>query len=753
MRKSWDEATAAAGGIAFAGALAWAAYAKGLFFEGESLYRWEAGLIALAAVCALVVGLRSRMRPPLWAAAPFGLVLAYALPLLGEPASVKGTADALLRWGMLGAWTVLAGLFLAKPIRRHAGMAAFHASGLFVVLGGLAGWYGWLPFPDIVFRSGDAALAATGARLAGFLQYPNAFAAVAGMLALAQWQLLESRGRLTSAFAAAALIPTVTALLLTESRGAMLAVAAGGAISWAFRPRERRGFALAAAGIAIGLASAAASASFAAMERGSPAAGCGWLLAAAAVGGAALWLLRPRTEEATPKWAAALASIWGGSALFALGLAAAYLLLIGGGSGGARVASGHLETASARQLYYADALRMFAERPLLGAGGETWRMQAGLYQSQPYIGNEVHSGYLEVLIDTGLVGFALLMLMLICYAVKTRRSAASAWGPAAVLLAHAAVDFDWAYAFVWMLLLYWLALHLAEREKGPASAMAGDAAADPPHGAVDEPAADAPGEATTAGNSEAQAPRTEAAPRAGLGRLAVSALPALLLLGLAAATVPSAWRYADAARADVMAAAARSDAVRIAAWREALEANPAWSLVRLRLGALLAPQERTGLLAQGLRYEPRSAALHFDLGMAFVDLGETAAAEKHLREAIRLNRFNRDAQDAVIARLMRLSERFDNDGDAGSAKSAAEATAGFFERYRDLYARQYAGRPNPWYETGLFASAKVNAAKAYRRMGMPNEAEKLLREVIEEDREGWRDEAETLLKEMGLPQS
>ncbi|WP_221469318.1 O-antigen ligase family protein [Cohnella nanjingensis] len=761
-----DYALAAIGALAFAAGLAGAAYTKGMFFDGD-LYRWEAIVVALAACVAAGVWLRARRLPPLWSAAPFGLVLAYALSYLAGPASVKGTVDAMLRWSLYGGWMVLAGLFFSKPLRRSAGLAAFHAAGLTVVLGGLAGWYGWLAYPEIVFRSTDAALSATGARLAGFLQYPNAYAAVLGMWALAQWQLLDARSRPAAAFGCAALIPSVTALLLTESRGAILAIAIGGILSWVCRPKGRRGYALAAAGIAIGLAAVAAHASFAAMARGAPAAGVWTLLGAAAAGGTLLWALRPRpgAEGAAgssdgrrrfSRAAAALTTTRGGAALFAIGLAAAYLLLVGGASGGARV-EGHLETASARQLYYADALRMFADRPLFGAGGEAWRMLVGLYQRSPYIGNEVHSGYLEVLIDTGIVGLALLLAMLIGYALKLRRRAGAAWGPAAVLLAHAAVDFDWGYAFVWLLLLYWIALQLSHPQQaggasGAAAPLAATAAeADDALAREGAEHAAAPAETDDRQQRKRAGEAGEAAAdRRSRASRAAGAVPALLLIAVAVATAPVAWGYAAAAHADKAAYAAQSDALRIAYWRKALEANPAWSSARLQLGALLPPKERANLLTVGLRYEPQSAAIQYELGMAYIDLGEVEPAHRYLREAIRLSRFNRDAQDAVIARLMRLSERLDDGGDREGGRAAADAAVGFFERYRDLYARLYAGRTNPWHATALFASAKVNAAKAYGRLGMEDKAVPLLREVVAADDGDWKEEAASLLKTMGV---
>lgn len=361
---------ALAGGLLFAFVLGWAAYRQGLFYDAD-LYGLEAALLVAAAVSAIAAIAAGRALP-WWALAPLGLAAAYGCAWLAGPASVKGTADSLLRWCAYGAWLALAALFAARRGGRAAGHVALHAAGLYFVWGGLAGWFGWIRYPDIVYRSSDAALSMTGARLAGFLQYPNASGAVAAFFALVLWQQLGRPGRAASVFAAVSLVPALTALLLTESRGAMLGLAAAGLLSLlaAYR-RDRRGYGLAAAGLAALCAAVAARFAFGAMEAGAPGSGI-WTLAAMTA--AFAWAALPLRPHAGPRASGffarlrrQLTHIWGGAAVFAVCATIAYLLIASGGGSGGR-AEGSLETAGARTLYYADALRMFADRPLLGAG-------------------------------------------------------------------------------------------------------------------------------------------------------------------------------------------------------------------------------------------------------------------------------------------------------------------------------------------------------------------------------------------------
>ncbi|MFD2334060.1 O-antigen ligase family protein [Cohnella sp. GCM10020058] len=714
--------TVLAGGLLFAFFLCWAAYRQGLFYDAD-LYGAEAALIVLAAVAAVVSAFGSGRALSWWALAPLGLAAAYGCAWLAGPASVKGTADSLLRWCAYGAWLTLAALLAARRGGKAAGHAALHAAGLFFVWGGLAGWYGWIRYPDIVYRSSDAALSMTGARLAGFLQYPNACGAVAAFFVLALWQLLNRPGRAASAFAAVSLVPALTGLLLTESRGAMLAIAAAGGVSLlaAYR-RERRGYGLAAAGLALLCASIAARFAFDAMEAGTPSDGIWALVVSTAVFVVTVLALRLpevlRKSEGVAGLRRLLTGIWGGAAVFAICAIIAYLLLASGSGSGGR-AEGNLETAGARTLYYADALRMFADRPLLGAGGETWRMQVGLYQGGPYIGNEVHSGYLEVLIDTGALGFAALLAMLIGFAVILwrRKGGRQAWGPAAALLLHAGVDFDWSYAYIWLLLLFWLALHLTLPAREPAPT------------------------------------RPLTSLRGGVAcrtlRAARLVVPALLLLAVAIAVAAPAVRYKSAAGAYAAAQTARGDTAKLALLREAQRHNPPWNRPRLEASQLLPVAERADWLLAGLRYEPHSPTVHYALGMAYADAGEVGEAETHLQEALRLARYDRDSQNAVIARFANLAQQLKDEGDEEGARRAGLAGVGFFERYKALYARQYAGKSNPWSGTELFVSAKVNAARCAILAGRRDKAEPWLQEALQDGDADWQREAQTLLDSAG----
>src|SRR5690606_37347501 len=64
-------------------------------------------------------------------------------------------------------------------------------------------------------------------------------------------------------------------------------------------------------------------------------------------------------------------------------------------------------SALARAKMYEDAWKMSKDAPWLGLGGDGWKSLYTSYQSEPYLSNEIHNGYLEVLLNTGWIGFSL----------------------------------------------------------------------------------------------------------------------------------------------------------------------------------------------------------------------------------------------------------------------------------------------------------------------------------------------------------
>ncbi|RAP75321.1 O-antigen ligase family protein [Paenibacillus montanisoli] len=694
--------------IATAVLLAISAYRYGMFFD-TGFYRWEwiviaacAGSAAGSFVSRLGTRREERLNAEPVPAAAYGLLvvaLLYALSLTYQPASFLGTVEQALRWSAYAAFAIaLYGRFGrtgAGAERRAWLSAALQTSGVFVLWGALAGWMGWISFPDIVMTTGDERLSAVGARLSGFVQYPNFMGAIAGAYLLFYLILLTRTRSTVEFFAASALaVPAVLALLLTESRGAWLVTAAvwlGGLpvlrkserTAWlfysgwtligggaAYRAVVHAGIRGSGGGNASGASGSVMPGS--ALPSGASAMESMLLImicAAATAGFLGLrWLLAKDSSKLLSRLA------WGG---WLAGLAGMVALLPSVLQG--RL-SGRFQTAGARSLFYQDAWQLFKEAPFLGRGGDAWRMLFTQVQSAPYVGNEVHSGYIEIALDLGIVG--LLVFALAGYALLRAvwRSDRIGLLPPAVLLLHAAVDFDMSFGYYWLLLLGWV-VYFSSAE--PAR--------------VNER-----GVAAAAGAAAPRRRRRAQAPRHGWLRPAMLAAAAA---GLAAAAVlgvrlDRAVQYRDAA-------AAASGTAQAAALRAALESNPYWTRIRLELAPLAPPPERAVLLAAGLRYEPQSVPLLWALGQLAAERSDVRGAAHDLRLALRYDRFDRDKQTEAVVTMTQLAEGMRAAQRLAEARLAAETAVAFFDAYE-------AQRLSPGVNGRQFAVTKEAKAAAER---------------------------------------
>lgn len=112
------------------------------------------------------------------------------------------------------------------------------------------------------------------------------------------------------------------------------------------------------------------------------------------------------------------------------------------------------DTAQERFYFYRDALKLFQDYPLTGAGGGGWTSVYRKYQSFLYHTTEVHSHPIQVLVETGVIGFAFFALLwiglLVTYIRLARNKNASAqlkavtvtsFFAALALGLHSAIDF------------------------------------------------------------------------------------------------------------------------------------------------------------------------------------------------------------------------------------------------------------------------------------------------------------------------
>ncbi|MEH7225024.1 O-antigen ligase family protein [Bacillus sp. JJ1566] len=131
-------------------------------------------------------------------------------------------------------------------------------------------------------------------------------------------------------------------------------------------------------------------------------------------------------------------------------------------------------TAKERLIFNEDALEMSKDSPILGLGGEAFRVLYKKYQQLPYQSNKIHNGYAEWLVDTGWVGL-LILLFVIFYlyrqVIKGYQEETGREPRVAVLLAtlvifiHSFLDFNFSYGTVWFLVFWLFAIGITMNSK------------------------------------------------------------------------------------------------------------------------------------------------------------------------------------------------------------------------------------------------------------------------------------------------
>lgn len=116
-----------------------------------------------------------------------------------------------------------------------------------------------------------------------------------------------------------------------------------------------------------------------------------------------------------------------------------------------------------RGTFYKDALKVFEDYPVFGAGGGAWGALYEKYQNNPYTSRQAHNFYLQYLVETGIVGgiiFALILLSIFYIYIRNylrqdeaeREKRFIFYIIAIGLLVHSGLDFDLSYVYVGLLL-------------------------------------------------------------------------------------------------------------------------------------------------------------------------------------------------------------------------------------------------------------------------------------------------------------
>ncbi|CAH1222334.1 hypothetical protein PAECIP111892_05138 [Paenibacillus auburnensis] len=655
-------------GILVITAAAAACLLRGMFFAREMYGMLAVWFVLCAAIAASSIYINGGYKSggtavKIVLGGPLLILVLYAFHLLHSPLSVQGTVNELLRWGLYASFAFFA--FLCAGTRRGFRLLAvvWHGLGITISLSALLTVCGGLPLRFAVAYTASPEVSVTGARLGGLLQYPNAFGAVMAvfllerMFALAPGEAAarhHARGE-HRAFRAARqplrmlpLFPYAAALLLSESRGALLAAACAAAAALLWKRR------LAAPLLAAGAAPVAAAALF---YRQLARTGLaveplpGLLLLAGFWAGAllaGLWLCRRSRLAAGGTRAALLllaAALWTAAGTAVLSQVRERI-------------SGPSATVSARGLMYRDAWKLAGEAPWLGQGGETWHSAYLATQSRPYVGSQVHSGYLDFLLNLGIAGVAVLLLLLLAAVWMTGRDALRLLPPLLVIVLHAAADFDWSYGLSWLLLFLLLAMAHAESRQR-VTAVSGT------HAVLLRPAF----------NRRAHIRGFMGVKRAGLRLI-------LICICLTFSWLSFQMRMGEKLYSQAVRTA--EPAAQITLLRESLGWNPRDSKAAVVLAGLLPGEQGRDLLRSSLIYAPEDPGLHWALAGSYMGGDDPGKALYWVRRSLQLDGFNAAKQAKAAEGMLELGRRNLVKGDQQRAAASASAGLELLRQYRLL---------------------------------------------------------------------
>lgn len=273
-----------------------------------------------------------------------------------------------------------------------------------------------------------------GPRLASVFQYPNTYAAfLMAFLFIAIFSMIRSKRVYTQLLHGFMLVPIILSLLLTLSRtGLVMLPIVFIILLLLLKPAKQILWFIYSGVAAIGTLIALNPINTAGLElqkqfSGSLAAK-GWmvLFAASIVVALLCWVIRrwvaPRLEGKLQSWSARKgSSLWIPIGSVVLTVVVTVLLL---GTSVRNILpdsiSTRLENINFQQhsvleriTFYKDATKLFADYPIIGAGGGAWTTLYEKYQNNPYVSAQAHNFFMQYLVEVGIIGFVIFMAFIL----------------------------------------------------------------------------------------------------------------------------------------------------------------------------------------------------------------------------------------------------------------------------------------------------------------------------------------------------
>lgn len=477
----------------------WAPFQRALFNGGtydfeRSIYSasvWSSIIMLLIAILAFFV-FKLKEQKDVLTILVLIMPLTYVISLSNSASHYLATNMVYIQ--MLYATFFILGVFLTKNKLGVSIVASLlMVSGYFIVLFGLLYWLGngsfaghlvgWFAFMDAgsnLYR--DAIMTdSNGLRLTSVFQYANTYAAFLITLSLgALFFIVKSRKWQTVLPHAFLLVPILVSFWLTLSRGAIVVIPVVFLIMLFFFSISRQILALVQFGLAF-LTSILILQKVTDIGIGlqkQPSASESWhgwsiLLIASVVFTVvaiaiqlfvAPWLERITARFDTKKYATFILPV----AAIVIGVLGAVLILSDTGFKNilpdnvkTRIENINFQQHSVleRGTFYKDAVKLWTDYPIIGAGGGAWASLYEKYQNNPYTSRQAHNFALQYLVETGALGFLAFVGFVIAVMVFYIRSYIKSsqekrdlhflfFIVTISLLVHSMIDFDLSYVYL-----------------------------------------------------------------------------------------------------------------------------------------------------------------------------------------------------------------------------------------------------------------------------------------------------------------
>ena len=413
---------------------------KGLFVENQvfTLTIMVCILLILILIYRLLKTQESITLP--YISIAFILIALTYLPSLSQAESIEYTLTKMIEWSTYA----LVLLFFHKLILSNISTIILTFSSFFV-LAHFFLLYGVISFPGGIMSLGEQ-LSGSGIRLAGFLQYPNATAAIIAALMLygIQHYMTEKESN-WKVFQFTTLLLLGYLLLMTESRGAWLVFAICFIFSVFLVEQSKQ--VLYIFYLCILMVFALISYGLSSVFSLDWILGCSILISSVAISMIIERFniripIEPKSKYLIPV-IFPLLLIAMGSGILKLGMLPNALQ--------SRLTT-NLSTFSDRFIYMKDGFTAIQENLLFGAGGEAWRFKMYQVQSAPYIVQDMHNFYLQHWLEVGLIGLLIVVVLLITAVAIIWRENRLLLPPILMIIIHAFFDFTLSYGFSIILL-------------------------------------------------------------------------------------------------------------------------------------------------------------------------------------------------------------------------------------------------------------------------------------------------------------